>query len=134
MFSNIIKMQKERDDQESKGIYSMPNPVDTRLEQVYILYISGIVKDISPLDEISGKKSHLRFLLHPESFDYTNVDFSDYMWLNFARQQKYMDMFIAHKSEILPRLLERYKSGSATDDEKKIMIRYMISDEDFWML
>lgn len=134
LFSKIVDMQKERENQESNGMRIMPNTIDEKLEQVYVLYISGIIKDISSLEEISDKKSHLKFLLHPESFDYTKVDFSDYMWLNFARRKKYMDMFISHKSEILPRLLERYKSGSATDDEKKIMFRYMISDEDFWML
>ena len=131
---NIIEMQKEREKQEKRGMFSYPNYVDMRLEQVYLLYIYNVIKDISPLEEISSQKPHLDFLLHPDTFDYTKVDFSDYMWMNFARQKKYMDIFVEHKNEIRPRLIEKYKSELATEDEKKILIKYMIDDEELWCL
>lgn len=134
IFMNIIEMQKEREKQEKRGMFSYPNYVDMRLEQVYLLYIDNVIKDISPLEEISSQKPHLDFLLHPDTFDYTKVDFSDYMWMNFARQKKYMDIFVEHKNEIRPRLIEKYKSELATEDEKKILIKYMIDDEELWGL
>ena len=54
--------------------------------------------------------------------------------MNFARQKKYMDIFVEHKNEIRPRLIEKYKSELATEDEKKILIKYMIDDEELWGL
>ena len=55
-------MQKEREKQEKRGMFSYPNYVDMRLEQVYLLYIYNVIKDISPLEEISSQKPHLDFL------------------------------------------------------------------------
>lgn len=66
------------------------------------MYINDIINDISILTKLSENRPHLQFLLDQENFDYSQVDFSDYMWGNFARHKKYMKYFIAHKDAIIP--------------------------------
>ena len=73
------------------------------MECVYLLYINDMISDISALKELSEGRPHLQFLLDSESFDYSQVDFSNYMWENFARHEKYMSCFIAHKDAIIPK-------------------------------
>lgn len=112
--------------------FSIPDPLETRLEQVYLLYINDIVSDISALDEISNEYLHLQFLLHPETFDYHNVDFSNSMWRNFARHPKLMRFFVEHKEDIIPRIVQRIKKDEATEDEKKILYGFLLSDDEIW--
>lgn len=114
------------------NLYSIPDPLETRLEQVYLLYINDIVSDISALDEISNEYLHLQFLLHPETFDYHNVDFSNSMWRNFARHPKLMRFFVEHKEDIIPRIIQRIKKDEATEDEKKILYGFLLSDDEIW--
>lgn len=91
MFLNeIIEIKR----QQPKGVHSFPDPVDTKLECVYILFISGNITDITALKGLAEDRNHLQFLLNPDSFDYGKVDFSDYMWVNFAHHEKYMKYFI----------------------------------------
>ena len=66
----------------------------------------------------------LQFLLDRESFDYSQVDFSNYMWENFVRHEKYMASFVAHKDVIIPRIQKRIEAGGASEAEKK---SYMVS-------
>lgn len=134
LFKDIISSQKYKDENEANGIRIEPDPVDSRLESIYILYLCGLIKDLSPLAEISVGKPHLQFLLKPDDFDYSTVDFSNYMWLNFAHNSKLIRKFIDHKAEIAPKLIGRYKTGSITEDEKKILIKYIIDEDELWKL
>jgi hypothetical protein len=109
-----------------------PDPITSKLECVYILFLNNIIKDITELDELSEKYSHLSFLLHPDSFDYSNVDFSDYMWENIAMRNKYMKIFIQHKEEIIPKILDHLEKDEATEAERKILYGYLLSKTEIW--
>lgn len=113
-------------------ILSFPNPLEINLEQVYLLYINDIISDISELDEMSNEYPHLQFLLHPDSFDYHNVDFSNSMWRNFARHPKFMRFFVEHKEDIIPQIVQRIKKDEANEDEKKILYGFLLSDDKIW--
>ena len=128
LFYQVQKLYKER----VIGAYSFPDPLETKLEQIYILFISGVIDDISALDEMSKEYTHLHFLLHPDTFDYRKVDFSDYMWANFAHYEKYMRFFIEHKEEIKPRIIEKIRKREADEIEKKILYGYLLQREDIW--
>ena len=134
LFQDIIRLQKETDEKEYMGIIFEPNYLDLKLEQAYFLYLFGVVKDLSPLSELSKKHPHLDFLLNPDGFDYSKVDFSNYMWMNFAKYPKQLKLFITHKDKILPKLLARNKSGSISEDEKKLLIRFFVDKADLWKL
>ena len=92
-----------------------------------MLYISDIITDISSLSELSEGRPHLQFLLNPEKFDYAQVDFSNYMWANFARCEKYMKYFIAHKDTIIPKIKEQIEKNNATEEEKKFYMDFCLS-------
>lgn len=126
--NGILTLQRSR----IKGVHSYPDPLEANLECAYILHISGFLPDLNPLKELIPERPHLQFLISPETFDYAQVDFSDYMWVNFARYKTYMQYFIAHKEVILPRIRDRIEQGIVSEDEKKIMYGFLLEDEEIW--
>ena len=114
------------------GVGVFPDPIKTNLECLYLLYIFGLADDLNSLDELSSENPHLQFLLHPENFDYSLVDFSNYMWENFARQSKYMDLFVEHRDVIITSIKEKMAKDIATDVEKKILYGFLLDGEEVW--
>lgn len=119
---------------QSPGVYTFPNPLEIKLECAYLLYINDIISDISVLKDLTEGRPHLQFLLNPEEFDYTQVDFSNYMWVNFARKAKYMKYFIAHKDTIISSVKERIEKGDASDSEKKILYGFLLDKDEIWKI
>lgn len=115
-----------------KGVHPLPNPVETKLECAYLLYINDIITDISVLKELTEGRPHLQFLLSPENFDYTQVDFSNYMWENFARRERYMKCFIAHKDAIIPQIKKRIERNDASKTEKRILYGFLLNGDEVW--
>lgn len=128
--NEVIELSRK----EVTGVHSYPNPVESRLECVYLLYINDMISDISALKELSEGRPHLQFLLDSESFDYSQVDFSNYMWENFARHEKYMSCFIAHKDAIIPIIQNRIKSEEASETEKRILYGFLLSGNEIWKI
>ena len=114
------------------GVYSYPDPVETNLECIYLMYINDIINDISILTKLSENRPHLQFLLDQENFDYSQVDFSDYMWENFARHEKYMRYFIAHKDAIIPPIKRKIAQKNASEAEIKILYGFLLDKDDIW--
>ena len=119
---------------EVAGVHSYPDPVKTKLECVYLLHINDMIADISALKELSEERPHLQFLLDRESFDYSQVDFSNYMWENFARHEKYMASFVAHKDVIIPRIQKRIEAGEASEAEKRVLYGFLLSSDEVWKM
>lgn len=84
------------------------------------------------MNELCEDYPHLFFLLHPETFDYKKVDFSNYMWANFARREKYMAEFIKHRDDIIPLIKDHIRSRVATDVEKKILYGFLLHGNEIW--
>ena len=104
------------------------------MECVYLLYINDMVADISVLKKLSDRRPHLQFLLDAENFDYTQVDFSNYMWENFARHEKYMNYFVAHKDAIIPQIQSRIEKGEASEIEKRILYGFLLNGNEVWKI
>lgn len=119
---------------EVPGVQSYPNPVETKLECVYLLYINDMIADISVLKELSDGRPHLQFLLDAESFDYSQIDFSNYMWENFARHEKYMDYFVAHEDAIVTKIQSRIEKGDASEIEKRILYGFLLNGNEVWKM
>lgn len=119
---------------EIAGVHSNHDLVETRLECVYLLYINDLIADLSTLKELAEGRPHLQFLLDSERFDYSQVDFSNYMWDNFAHYEKYMNYFIVHKDVIIPRIQKRIKTGEASETEKRILYGFLLSGNDVWKI
>lgn len=130
LLNEILEISRK----EVAGVHSYPDPVETKLECVYLLHINDMIADISALKELSEERPHLQFLLDRESFDYSQVDFSNYMWENFARHEKYMTSFVVHKDVIIPRIQKRIEAGEASEAEKKILYGFLLSGDEVWKM
>lgn len=73
------------------------------------------------------KSDFLQFFLNSEKFDYTKVDFSNYMWVNIARQPRFMEKLVSHKKDIIPKIQHRLEIGQATEFERKILYGYLLN-------
>lgn len=123
MLSKAVSIYKE---QQTSAMHSYPDPLETQLELIYILYITEKISDIESLREIIEASEFLHFFLDPNSFDYHKIDFSNYMWENIARHQKFMDIILNHKEDIIPNLKQRVESNQATEFERKILYGYLM--------
>ena len=83
---------------------------------------------------MAGGRPHLQFLLEPDSFDYSQVDFSNYMWENFARHEKYMKYFVTHKDAIIPRIQKRMEAGEASETEKRVLFGFLLNEDEIWKM
>ncbi|MFI3227295.1 MAG: SIR2 family protein [Clostridia bacterium] len=117
---------------ERKDVHSFPDPLDEKLQCIYLFYLYDYITDISMLSELKNDKPHLQFLLDPETFDYSKVDFSNYMWVNFARYPKYMHYFIQNKQLLIPKIKEHLILDTATEDERKIMYGFFLDKDNIW--
>ena len=116
--------------QKSNGVRSVPDPLARNLELVYILHITGKIDNLDILNELVGESDFLQFFINSEEFDYGKVDFSNYMWVNIARQDKFMEKLVAHKEAIIPKIQQRLEIDQATELEKKILYGYFLEQHD----
>ena len=76
-----------------------------------------------------GESDFLKFFLDEENFDYTKIDFSNYMWENIANTPRFMKRIIKHRLEIIPILEEKVKQDQAAEFEKKILYGQLLKTE-----
>lgn len=134
--NSIVDEIISTDEKQSKtAARSYPDPLESKLEILYLLILTDKISDTSGLqrlDNLNTKTSFIEFILHPDTFDFNCVDFSNYMWVNFARQPKYMDKFIKAKEILIPKIQHRVKIGDASEDEKKILYGFLLDKESIW--
>lgn len=126
IIDDLIELDNKRIEQQKK----FPDPLEEKIEILCILILSDKIKDLKPFFQLKNKTEHLKFLLSPETFDYSQVDFSDYMWENFARSDKYLPYFIDAKDKIIPKIKGRIAIDAATEFEKKILYSALLSREE----
>lgn len=125
LISDLLLTAKKQ----TPGVYIDPDPVQTKLNTIYLFHITGCLTDITALEEIADQHPILQFLLNHEDFDYSSVDFEHYMWKNIARRKEYMQKFIEHKEEIIPGLKQKADHGIASDFEIKVLYGYLLGEE-----
>ena len=134
--NSIVEKIIAIDDKQSKmSLKSFPDPLESELEILYILILTDKISNLDILKRLSclNKKSEfLEFILRPDTFDFNCVDFSNYMWVNFARCPKYMDKFIKAKEILIPKIKHRVEIGAASEDEKKILYGFLLDKETIW--
>lgn len=126
VFNDVLSIAEKK----SNWLHSIPDPLEESLFKIYILYLEGVIDDISSLDTIADDNEHLQFLLSPNNFDYSKVDFTNYMWKNFVRYDKTRSYLIAHKDVIVKYLKEKLSNGTITESEKEILYRFFLPDDD----
>lgn len=104
--------------------------IEDQLFKVYLLYLEGVIKNIQCLASIADDYDHLQFLLDPDNFDYTKVNFENYMWRNFMRYNKTRSQLIKHKDVIAKKLKDKFYKGVLSEGEKEILFRFFLSDDE----
>ncbi|MDE7137772.1 MAG: hypothetical protein K2O29_04860, partial [Ruminococcus sp.] len=61
------------------------------------------------------------FFLEPDNFDYSKVDFSNYMWENIARQPWLMERIVQHKDIVISSIKKKVEMDISTEFEKKVL-------------
>lgn len=115
--------------QNNKGVHRYPDPLKNQLELIFILYITEKIENIDGLREMKDASLFLQFFLDGDNFDYSKVDFSDYMWENIARQPRFMDKLITHKNKIIPNIQLRIDMEEATEFERKVLYGYFMDND-----
>lgn len=118
IFEDVIKLDKQRND---TGVHYIPDPLEGRIAEVSILFLTGMIDSLAELSEIKNKTPQLEFLLSPDSFDYEKVDTTDYMWENIIRSEKYLPYFVKEKGKIEPKIKKRIEIGEASEFELKLL-------------
>ena len=146
-FSDFIIFSKEEIDkiineivdidakQSKTNVKSYPDPLERELEMLYLLIVTDKITDTSGLkrlEKLNSKQAFIEFILNPGAFDFSQVDFSDYMWVNFARNPKYMEEFIKAKDILIPKIQHRIKIGDASEDERKILYGFLLDEQSVW--
>ncbi len=121
--NDIIKLDEKK---HKRKIFKIPDHFDNKLDVLYILIIFNKITDISALKNMRNKQSCIDFILSPDDFDYSQVDFSDYKWQNFTKKQEFLEKFIKEKEKIKPKIIERLKADTATEFEKKMLYGYFL--------
>ena len=127
ILEEAIKLHNQR---KLTKIRTMPDHFQSLLNIICILYITEKINDINILNELSSESVYLQFLFDSDHFDYSQVDFSDYMWENIFRQEKYRNKFIIHKNELIPLILRKVKMETAVEFERKLLYGFFLSGED----
>lgn len=118
----IIEKTLKLDEKRGKErVQRFPDPFEINIESLCILILCDKIADTKPLLQLKHRTAPLDFLLSPETFDYSQVDFSNYMWQNCARNNKYLPYFINAKEKIIPQIKKRIELNKATEFEKKML-------------
>lgn len=102
-------------------MHVFPNPLENTLQTIYIFYILGKIQDLSRLRPLLEDSIYLQFFLDDPSFSYEQIDFSDYMWQNIAKQSRFMDKIVLHKEQIIPIIQMKIDLNTATEFERKVL-------------
>lgn len=134
--NNVIDEIIDLDIKNNKTSVRMyPNYLERKLELIYLFIITDKISDMTllrRLEKLNTKTHFIDFILHPETFDFNCVDFSNYMWVNFARNPKFMKYFLNAKEILIPKIQHRIKVEEASEDEKKILYGFMLDKEKIW--
>ena len=123
LINEAITLYKQR---KTAGIRTYPDHFKMQLELLYILYITEKISSLEPLKEMIEESDFLKFFLDEENFDYTKINFSNYMWQNIANRPHFMKIILKHRAEIIPILEEKVKQDQATDFEKRVLYGHLL--------
>lgn len=130
VFFNIISTEAVRREQQP-GIMMYPDKIRENIDNLLILCLLNFDVDLSKLSKFTSYSEHLEFMLNPNTFDYSKVDTSDYMWENLIFSDKYQNHFIAHKEELLAGPLEKvFQMKVETRAQQKIVYGLLIDRAD----
>jgi len=118
----------------SPHIHPYPDPLENDIAKLIILHILGYKYDVMKLRPFVDASVFIEFVINPESFDYSKVDTSHYMWQNLIYSSVYQDYFIKHKQELLTENIQNiFKLGMETKEQSKIIYGILLNKDELYM-
>lgn len=131
--SKYVKQIKDAAERKKSGFYSYPDLLEVAVENSLVLHLLGKIENIEYLRECTSHSDYLKFIFDPQSFDYSQVDLNDYMWINFLKNNKYRKIILKFgKKKIEAHAIKNLELGIASEDQKKVFYKYIADDDDFW--
>lgn len=122
LIDDAINMYNQR---KSTGMRTWPDYFKAQLDIICILYITDKISDLRRLEQVMSESVHLQFLIDSDNFDYTQVDFLNYMWENIARRERFMEKFVEHKDVLIPIIEKKIDMDTATEFERKVLYGFL---------
>ena len=124
-------IEKEHLKKKHSKIRSYPDYLSIYIDDYLLLNLVGLDIDISLLKPYAEYSEHLRFMLDPNAYDYSNVDFTDYMWQNLIYSDTYQKYFLRHKHELLSEKLHGiFKRNVDSRDQQKIVYGLLLEERE----
>lgn len=115
------------------GVRAFPDHLKYLIDQCIILYLVFPDVKIEKLRQYIEYSDYLQFLIDPDNFDFSKVDTSDYMWVNFFRHSEFNHLLIEHKKEILTEKLEMSFSNELNNlEQAKIVFGILLDENEIW--
>jgi hypothetical protein len=117
---------------EKPNAKTYPDLLTETINHLIILYLFNRIEieDLKKFSCFDKYSETLDFLLNPVTFNYSKIKTENYMWENFMRNKKYLEIFKEHKSEILKNLKKSVDNGYATESQKILFYRYFLTEEE----
>ncbi|WP_288716354.1 SIR2 family protein [uncultured Enterococcus sp.] len=129
----FVQLIDQTIEKRKSGYSSFPDPEKETIEKSIVFYLLGTVDNIEFLKPFTTSSVFLDFIFNYESFDYSKIDFKEYMWVNLFKNDFYREKILIHgKEKIKKNLIKDINNGDAKEEQKKIFFKYIASEEEFW--
>ena len=127
-------IEKEKDKRvKAPGIYSYPDHLQDTLNYCVLLKLFDVPIPVEKFVPYIEYSEPLSFLVNPDEFDYSKIDTSDYMWVNFFRNKDFADKLIEHREDIISKeLLLNCANDVLTTDQMKILYGMLLDKSELW--
>lgn len=125
----IKRIEKEKEKRES--ILLKSNCLEETIKVCLLLKLIGHPIDLDKLKIYAEYSKYLEFMIDPNEFDYSKVDFNDEMWKDLVYHTKYTHYFVEHKGDILTENVKKvFKTGIDTRNQQKIVYGILLEKEE----
>lgn len=129
-FTNAIR-EEEAKRESLTGEITFQDHLITAIHYCLLLGLIGCDVDFASLQPYAHYSEHLRFMISPETFDYSLVDTNNYMWQNLIYSKTYREYFVAHKNELLTEALKQtFDLELETRDQQKIVYGFLLDPDE----
>ena len=131
-FLKIIEKEIENRGK-TPGFNSYPDHLQDTLNYCVLLKLFDVPIPVEKFVPYIEYSEPLSFLVNPDEFDYSKIDTSDYMWVNFFRNKDFADKLIEHRKDIISKeLLRNCANDVLTTDQMKILYGMLLDKSELW--